>query len=149
MVGLRDLVLLFTMFTMLSKVPVSFEFGLLQQKSNINGSASTFIQLHFFKVKQILVSIIILLLYLKYFFQDQLYEYLNEELDRLSEGKVMIEDASKLSVVAALLNAISETNERIVLVSYFTQARTHTHTLIQCSFERSLNHKLKYRYSKL
>lgn len=90
-----------------------------------------------------------LLLYLKYFFQDQLYEYLNEELDRLSEGKVMIEDASKLSVVAALLNAITETNERIVLVSYFTQARAHTHTLIQFSFERSLYHKLKYRYSKL
>lgn len=67
-----------------------------------------------------------------------MYEYLNEELDRLSEGKVMVEDASKLSVVAALLHAISQTNERIVLVSYFTQARAHTSTLIQFSFERSL-----------
>lgn len=75
---------------------------------------------------------------MKYFFQDQLYEYLNEELDRLSEGKVMIEDASKLSVVAALLHSISQTNERIVLVSYFTQARAHKYTLIQFSFERSL-----------
>lgn len=79
-----------------------------------------------------------LLQYLKYFFQDQLYEYLNEELDRLSEGKVMIEDASKLSVVAALLHSISQTNERIVLVSYFTQARAHTLSYSMFSFKISL-----------
>lgn len=54
-------------------------------------------------------------------------EFLNEELSRLSEDKVLLEDASKLSVVTSLLQTIAQTNERIVLVSYFTQV-TDSHS---------------------
>ncbi|XP_054286277.1 DNA repair and recombination protein RAD54B-like [Macrosteles quadrilineatus] len=52
---------------------------------------------------------------------DELSELLTAELSHLTGDQVMIEDASKLSVVKALLHTIEKNNEKIVLVSYFTQ----------------------------
>ncbi|KAG8251607.1 DNA repair and recombination protein rad54b [Homalodisca vitripennis] len=52
---------------------------------------------------------------------DYLLESLCEELSRLSGDQVVIEDATKLLVVTALLHSVAQAKERIVLVSYFTQ----------------------------